>query len=479
MINVIPVVLCGGSGTRLWPLSRAGFPKQFLSFLGKETLFQQSLSRLNRIANDEITVQKSLAVSGEEHRFLVLQQAQELGLDVEILLEPQGKNTAPALTLAACHALQKTDDAILVAAPSDQAIADSPAFTAALQKAVQVARQGNLVILGIPPTYAATGYGYIQFDEQEGHWSEKEVLAFQEKPTLDVAQKYITDKHYVWNSGIFVAPASLWQKAIAFFRPDIAEPITEAYHHKSSDLFFLRPQAKSFARCAADSVDYAVLEKCAGSEFSLKMVPLDAGWNDLGSWDAVWQVQEHDAQGNSTHGDVLCVESNNSLFYSQSRMIAAVGVQDLIVVETADALLIADKNKSQEVKKIVQVLKEQNREERVLHRKVYRPWGWYDSVDEGERFKVKRIWVNPGAKLSLQKHFHRAEHWIVVHGTAEITCGEQVKILSENESTYIPLGEVHRLANPGKLPLEIIEVQSGAYLGEDDIVRLQDDYKRN
>jgi mannose-1-phosphate guanylyltransferase/mannose-6-phosphate isomerase len=483
MINVTPVILCGGSGTRLWPLSRTGFPKQFLCITDNLSLFQQAAQRLAALGDhDQFEVGAPVIVSGEDHRFLASEQLREVGIALgAALLEPSGRNTAPALTLAALAALQNGQDTVLVVTPADQTIANQLAFTAAVQLAIAQAEEGNIVILGVTPDKPETGYGYIRTDQKmRANPCEMplQVQAFVEKPSLSSAQQYISEGGYYWNAGMFVLKASVWLAAIEQFAPAIFEATRAAWDVRKTDGTFVRPGKAEFEAIPSESVDYAVMEHCPGSAFPIRMVPLDAGWSDLGAWDAVWQVQPKDAQGNSHVGDVLHSESHNNLVHASSRLVALVGVSNLVVVETADAVLVASKLRSQDVKDIVNQLTAQKREEQNLHRKVHRPWGWYDSIDEGGRFKVKRIQVKPKASLSLQKHHHRAEHWIVVAGTAEITNGNKVITLTENQSTYIPLGEVHRLANPGNIPLEIIEVQSGSYLGEDDIVRFEDSYGR-
>ena len=488
MIQVTPVILCGGSGTRLWPLSRTGFPKQFLCLAGANSLFQQAAQRLACLGNDSIQVAAPLIVTGEEHRFLVAEQLREAGIPMgAALLEPAGRNTAPALTLSALAAMQSDCDPVLVVTPADQTVLDVVAFNAAVEKAVQQAAEGSIVIMGVPPTRPESGYGYVKVETGGAAVATKAgikvVKRFVEKPDVSTAEKYLSEGGYFWNAGIFVLKASVWLKALESFRPDIYHATRKAWNQRSADASsctpFVRPGKAEFAAIPAESVDYAVMERCAGSPFSIHMVPLEAGWNDLGAWDAVWNVLPKDEYGNAHVGDVLTTNSQNTLAHASSRLVGLVGVRDLIVVETPDAVLVADKTRSQDVKYIVAQLQNTKREERALHRKVHRPWGWYDSIDEGDRFKVKRIQVKPGASLSLQKHHHRAEHWIVVKGTAEITNGSKVFLLTENQSTYIPLGEVHRLANPGTIPLEIIEVQSGSYLGEDDIVRFEDTYGRS
>jgi mannose-1-phosphate guanylyltransferase/mannose-6-phosphate isomerase len=482
MIYVTPVILCGGSGTRLWPLSRAGFPKQFLCLTGNESLFQQAAQRLAALGNDIIKVAAPVIVSGEDHRFLVSEQLREVGIVLgTALLEPTGRNTAPALTLAALAAMQNGQDPVLVVTPADQTIANSAAFTAALQQAIAQASQGNIVILGVKPDKPETGYGYIRTEQSSSELQLAKVIkvaAFVEKPNQATAEGYLEQGGYYWNAGMFVLKASFWLAAIEQFAPAILQTTRTAWAARKTDGAYVRPGKVEFEAIPSESVDYAVIEHCPVSAFPIQMVPLDAGWNDLGAWGAVWQVQPKDAQGNAHVGDVLQTDSHNNLVHASSRLVALVGVSELVVVETADAVLVASKSRSQDVKHIVNQLTEQKREEQILHRKVHRPWGWYDSIDEGGRFKVKRIHVKPKASLSLQKHQHRAEHWVVVIGTAEITNGDQVLTLTENQSTYIPQGVVHRLVNPGSIPLEIIEVQSGSYLGEDDIVRLEDTYGR-
>ena len=470
-IHVWPVIMAGGSGTRLWPLSRAGFPKQFLVLSGNSSLFQQAAARLQGLADARISVAAPLVVGNEEHRFLVLDQLREQGAEPSaVMLEPMGRNTAPAVTLAALQALDAGSDPVLVVTPADQTVTDGAAFTASLRRAVQAAATGAIAILGVTPDRPETGYGYIR---AEGGL----VAQFVEKPDLATAQKYVADGRYFWNAGMFVLRASVWMAALERFRPDIATACRAAFAVRKTDAQFVRPGKAEFAAVPSESVDYAVMEKCPGV-LDIRMEPLAAGWNDLGAWEAVWQVAQKDAQGNATVGDAIVSDSRNTLVHATSRLVSAVGLQDVIVVETPDAVLVASREKSQDVKNIVAQLGREQRGEQVLHRKVHRPWGWYDSIDHGPRHQVKRIMVKPGASLSLQMHHHRAEHWIVVTGTAEVTVGERVILLAENQSTYIPLGEKHRLRNPGKVPLEIIEVQSGSYLGEDDIVRFEDTYGR-
>jgi mannose-1-phosphate guanylyltransferase/mannose-6-phosphate isomerase len=478
-----PVILCGGSGTRLWPLSRSGFPKQFLCLTGAESLFQQVAKRLGGLGTVGTPVAKPIIVTGEEHRFLATEQLREAGIELgAALLEPVGRNTAPALTLAALAATADGLDPILLVTPADQTVTNTVAFTEAMQTAVREAADGSIVILGVTPDSPEPGYGYIQSakDTQE---SVMLVQRFVEKPNAATAQRYLVEGGFYWNAGMFVLKASVWLKALEQFRPDILRATTAAWEARSTDANaatpFMRPGKTEFTAIPAESIDYAVMERCPGSGCPIKMIPLDAGWSDLGAWDAVWRVLPKDSQGNAHVGDVLATNSFNTLVQATSRLVTLVGVTNLVVVETPDAVLVADRSRSQDVKHIANVLQQQKREEYTMHRKVHRPWGWYDSVDEGGRFKVKRIQVKPGASLSLQKHQHRAEHWVVVSGTAEITCGDKVATLTENQSTYIPMGQVHRLANAGEIPLVIIEVQSGSYLGEDDVIRIQDSYGRS
>jgi mannose-1-phosphate guanylyltransferase/mannose-6-phosphate isomerase len=483
-IAVQPVIMAGGSGTRLWPLSRAGYPKQFLVLSGNTSLFQQAATRLQRLAGADLHVGAPVIVGNEEHRFMVLDQLRETHCEPSaVLLEPMGRNTAPAVTLAALQALEGAaagTDPVLVVLSSDQTVTDDEAFCVALHHAVRQAATGSIVILGITPDAPETGYGYIlagtaQAGDADGVMR---VERFVEKPDLATAEGYLARGGYYWNAGMFVLKASVWMAALERFRPDIASACRTAWAARSTDQRFVRPGKAEFAAVPSESVDYAVIEKCPGSNFDVRMVALDAGWNDLGAWEAVWKVQPKDAAGNAQVGDAIVTDSRNTLVHATSRLVSVVGLDDVIVVETPDAVLVTDRARSQDVKKIVNQLGAEQRGEQALHRKVHRPWGWYDSIDNGPRHQVKRIMVKPGASLSLQMHHHRAEHWIVVSGTAEVTNGDKVIMLTENQSTYIPLGQTHRLANPGKVPLEIIEVQSGSYLGEDDIVRFEDTYGR-
>jgi mannose-1-phosphate guanylyltransferase/mannose-6-phosphate isomerase len=476
---VLPVIMAGGSGTRLWPLSRAGYPKQFLVLSGNSSLFQQAAVRLQGVGDAGIDVQAPLVVGNEEHRFLVLDQLREARIEpAALVLEPAGRNTAPALTLAALQALASGGDPVLMVTPADQTVTDEAAFTRAMRRAVAVAAGGGIAILGIVPDRPETGYGYIRAEPSVDDSGPARVQRFVEKPDAATAARYLAEGGYFWNAGMFVLRASVWMAALDRFRPDIAAACRAAFAPRSTDARFVRPGSAEFAAVPAESVDYAVMERCPGSGIDIRMIELDAGWNDLGAWEAVWQVADKDAQGNASVGDAIVKDSRNTLVHATSRLVGVVGLDNVVIVETPDAVLVADREQSQEVKKIVQQLGAEQRGEHALHRKVHRPWGWYDSIDQGPRHQVKRILVKPGASLSLQMHHHRAEHWIVVSGTAEVTVGDKVLLLTENQSTYIPLGQVHRLANPGKVPLEIIEVQSGSYLGEDDIVRYEDTYGR-
>jgi len=429
------------------------------------------------LSTDHIQVANPLVVTGEDHRFLATEQLREVGIPpAAVMLEPVARNTAPALTLAALVALENGDDPVLVVTPADQTVTDAYAFNGAMHEAIRHAADGAIVILGVNPDRPETGYGYIE--AVVAPTPTLVVERFVEKPDEATAKQYLAEGGYYWNAGMFVLKASAWLQAIESFRPDIAATTRAAWARRSTDAAFVRPGKAEYAAIPSDSVDYAVMERGPGSRFPIHMVPLDAGWSDLGAWDAVWSAMPKDAQGNAHVGDVLATDSSNTLVHATNRLVALVGVQNLVVVETPDAVLVADLTRSQDVKHIVNALQQQKREEHTLNRKVHRPWGWYDSIDEGVRFKVKRIQVNPGASLSLQKHHHRAEHWVVVKGTAEITNGDKVILLTENQSTYIPLGGVHRLSNPGTIPLEVIEVQSGSYLGEDDIIRFEDHYGR-
>jgi len=471
-----PVILCGGSGTRLWPLSREQHPKPLHALNGERTLLQETAARCQGLS----ACTAPLVVCNESYRFLVKDQLKHVGAEPKsIMLEPVGRGTAPALTLVAVHAVT-ADDPVLLAMPSDHFIADPIAFRKAVEQGAALAQQGYVVAFGIPPTGPQTGYGYIRAGRAL-HGSARAIEAFVEKPDEQNAQQYFESRNYLWNAGIFAVRASVWIDAIGTFRKDILAAVERAHRQGKRDGGFFRVDAKTFAGCPADSIDYAVMEKLTegsgGPE--ARVVPLAAGWSDIGAWDAIWQVEKKDASGNVIHGDVHAADTKNALLVSQSRLVACVGVEDVVVIETPDAVMVAHRDKAQAVGKLVSALKAAGRAECKEHRKVQRPWGSYDSIQQGERFQVKRIVVEPGASLSLQMHYHRTEHWIVVRGTARVTRNEETFLLTENESTYIPCGAKHRLENPGRMPLEIIEVQSGAYLGEDDIVRFDDAYGRN
>lgn len=480
MIKVLPVVLCGGAGTRLWPLSRMGFPKQFLSLTGDGSLFQQTVRRLFGLSATELLVSSVSVVASEEHRFIVKEQMRELGLETaSIILEPIGLNTAPALTLAALSAVED-EDAIMVVMPADHVL-DENSFVSTIQAAIHEAAENAIVVFGVKPDRPETGYGYIKVDKSKTNVASSYVVEdFVEKPDVVTAQKYIKEDGFFWNAGIFVLKASVWLEAIGYYRADILNSVRASWVLRETENGFLRPSAAEFARVSAQSIDCAVMERCCkNDEFAVKMLRLDADWNDLGSWESIWRVLQKDASGNAQIGDVVATGCGDTFVYANSRLVSLVGVKDLVVVETPDAVLVANKGSSQEVKNIVDLLQRQGRDEPTQNRKVIRPWGWYDEIDSGKGFKVKRIMVNPNASISLQKHCFRAEHWVVVSGVAEIVNGSDVMTLSKNQSTYIPCGVVHRLANPRSEPLEIIEVQSGDYLEEDDIVRVEDMYGRS
>lgn len=491
-MNIQPVILSGGAGTRLWPLSREQYPKQLLAFQGEVTLLQQTVQRLEGLSALVGQVAEPMIVCNEQHRFLVAEQLRAISHEpTAILLEPEGRNTAPALTVAALTALKNNADPVLLVMPADHVIADIAAYHAAVKTAATLAGDGALVTFGIVPTAAEIGFGYIRKGDliatQSSAPSPLSYLlnAFVEKPDAETARGYVESGEYLWNSGMFVMRASAWIEQLTRFQPKMVEACVQSLDTAAEDLDFCRLGVEAFKACPSDSIDYAVMEKLGGGTGDdaqqpvVAVVPLDAGWSDLGAWSAIWEVGESCADGNVSKGDVLSHNCRNSLFHSEHRLVAGVGLEDILVVETADAVMVAHKDHAQDVKKIVEKLKADRRSERVVHRQVYRPWGSYEGVDAGERFQVKRIVVNPGAALSLQMHHHRAEHWIVVAGTARVTCGDKAFLLSENQSTYIPIGEKHRLENPGSLPLEIIEVQSGSYLGEDDIVRFEDRYGRD
>lgn len=466
---MIPVILSGGSGSRLWPLSRQQRPKQFLPVVDELTLFQSTLERLQGIPG----LEAPLVVCNEDHRFMVAEQLRQLDLLSQgIILEPVGRNTAAAIALAALKLEAQNPEAVMLVLPADHVIHNQAAFHQAITTAEAEAKHSNLVTFGIVPTHPETGYGYIQADAATNNASP--VKRFVEKPDLETAEAYLSSGEYYWNSGIFMFRVDAYLSSLADFQPDVLAACREAMKQPAPDGDFVRVEPESFATSPDISVDYAVMEK---TEHAV-VVPLDAGWNDVGSWSAVWEVGQQDESGNVVRGDVLMQDASNNLVYSEQRLVSLVGVEDLIVVDTKDATMVVHKDQAQQVKDIVNRLKAEDRPEAIIHREVNRPWGSYDSIDNGSRFQVKRITVKPGAKLSLQKHHHRAEHWIVVTGTAEVTCEDKTFLLTENQSTYLPLGATHRLANPGKVMLELIEVQSGSYLGEDDIVRFEDQYGR-
>ena len=492
-MKIQPVILSGGAGTRLWPLSREQYPKQLLAFQGEHTLLQQTVQRLDGLSTLVGQVAEPMIVCNEQHRFLVAEQLRAIGHEpATILLEPEGRNTAPALTVAALASLNTGDDPLLLVMPADHVIANTGAYHAAVKTAAELAQQGALVTFGIVPTAPETGFGYIRkgapvADEvtQPSTLSPQSYLldAFVEKPDVQTAQTYVDSGEYLWNSGMFVMKASVWVEQLSRFQPQMVEACRRALEMAVEDLDFCRLESAAFKACPSDSIDYAVMERLGANEGAegqplAAVVPLDAGWSDLGAWSAIWEVGDACPDGNVSKGDVLSYNCHNSLFHSEHRLVAGVGLDGIVVVETADAVMVAQKDHAQDVKMIVERLKADGRSERLVHRQVYRPWGSYEGIDAGARFQVKSIVVKPGAALSLQMHHHRAEHWIVVMGTARVTCGEREFLLTENQSTYIPIGEKHRLENPGAVPLEIIEVQSGGYLGEDDIVRFEDRYGR-
>lgn len=467
---ILPVILSGGAGTRLWPLSRELYPKQLLPLAGDKTMLQETVLRLDGLSD----LSSLLIVCNDAHRFMVAEQIRQLNKETgAIILEPCGRNTAPAVAIAALYALENEEDPALLVLPADHLIADVAEFQRIVALGCQQAEQGKLVTFGIVATTPETGYGYIRAAKVSDA-SVYPVAEFVEKPDLETAKDYLANGNYYWNSGMFMFRASRYLEELKTYQPDMLAACQKTFAAMEKDLDFQRLDEESFSACPADSIDYAVMEQTD----SAVVIPLDAGWNDIGAWSALWEVHEKNQTGNVLIGDVLTDNAQNCYLHASQRLVAAVGVEDLVVVETADAVLVAQKDEVQNVKGIVEQLKQQQRNEALLHRRVNRPWGNYEGIDVGERFQVKRITVHPGASLSLQKHHHRAEHWIVVTGTAKVTCGETTMILTENQSTYIPLGEVHRLENPGKIPLEIIEVQSGSYLGEDDIIRFEDNYGR-
>jgi mannose-1-phosphate guanylyltransferase/mannose-6-phosphate isomerase len=479
-----PVILCGGSGTRLWPLSRQQYPKQLLALNGDRSMLQATALRLTgELQWPDCQVLPPVVVSNEEYRFISAEQLRAVGVKPgALILEPVGRNTAPALTVAALHASSTGSDPILIAMPADHVISDMDAFRAAVRSGLSYAEAGGVVTFGIEPSEPHTGYGYIRVSDKLGTGAAK-LGAFVEKPNLTTARKYVESREYLWNSGIFMMKASSWVRELSQARPDILEACKAAFSGAEIDNDFVRLNRSAFEACPAESIDYAVMEdlpaRAASEEIDAVVIPLNAGWSDIGAWNALWEIGTKDTSGNVLHGDVHAIDTTGSLVVAQNRLVACVGLRDAVVVETPDAVLVAHRDRIESVKELVSKLKGAGRAEVDAHRKVYRPWGWYDSIDQGPRFQVKRIVVNPGASLSLQLHHHRAEHWVVVTGTARVTRGEETFIVSENQSTYIPLGVRHRLQNPGKVPLEMIEIQSGAYLGEDDIVRFEDTYGRS
>jgi mannose-1-phosphate guanylyltransferase len=464
-MTICAVVMAGGSGTRLWPISRATHPKQFLALDGDATMLQETMSRLA-----DLNIDSSVTICNEEHRFFVAEQLREIDRLGSIILEPAGRNTAPAIALAA---LTSKDDPLLLVLAADHVIKDAAAFNKAVSDAIPLAESGKLVTFGVVPTEAHTGYGYIKRGADKG--SGFDVDQFVEKPSAEVAKSYVSSGEYYWNSGMFLFKASRYLEELQKFRPDIYAACNSSVEGVKHDLDFLRVDKAAFEACSSESVDYAVMEKTDDA----MVVPMDAGWSDIGSWSSLWDVSEKDASGNVVQGDVMLHASNNSYVRTSNQLVAAVGVDNLVIVATKDVVMVANKDNVQDVKLVAQKLKQQARSEWELNREVYRPWGKYDSIDQGECYQVKRITVKPGAKLSVQMHHHRAEHWIVVSGTASVTKGDDTFLLSENQSTYIPVGVVHALENPGKVDLELIEVQSGTYLGEDDIVRFEDLYGRS
>lgn len=466
---LIPILLSGGSGSRLWPVSRQLYPKQFLKLTNPHTtMLQDTLQRLKGLKHDD-----AIVICNEEHRFLAAEQLRQLGVRATLILEPAARNTAPATALAALRANSLSDDPLLLVLPADHAIDDIPAFHNALAEGQRAAENGALVTFGVTPTYAESGYGYIQSGAARSD-AGLEILDFLEKPDPEAAEHFLNSGGYMWNSGIFMFLASRYLEELELFAPDIVEACRKSLGDVESDMDFLRVDPEAFLQSPSESIDCAVMEKTAHGA----VIPLDASWSDVGSWSALMAVGNKGEEGNIIQGDVITEDTQNCLVRSESRLVATCGVEGLVVVETKDAVLVADGNDTESVKSLVETLETEQRPESHSHREVYRPWGMYDSVDSGDRYRVKRISVEPGGKLSVQMHHHRAEHWVVVRGTARVRRGNSTFLVAENESTFIPIGETHSLENPGVIPLEVIEVQSGAYLGEDDIVRLEDKYGR-
>ena len=486
--DVVPVILSGGSGTRLWPLSRKLFPKQLLPLTGDKTLLQETVCRLNGL-----TLSSPIIVCNEEHRFLVAEQLREIQKEsASIILESESRNTAPALTLAALALSKDESDPVMLVMPADHVIKDIGVFHAAITSAKVLAEKDYLVTFGITPDKPETGYGYIRKGNPveldipgEGIFQTASFVleSFVEKPDLATAECYLSSGNYLWNSGMFMMKTSVWLAALKYCRPDIFDCSQDSYEKGEIDWGFYRVDANVFSQCPNESIDYAVMEQISQEEaissFRSAVIPLTAGWSDIGAWSTLWENQPRDNQNNVISGDVIAENTTSSFLYATDRLLAVVGVDDMVIVETADAVLVARKDSAQDVKKIVDSITQRGRKEHIVHRRVHRPWGNYEEIDVGERYQVKRITVNPGAELSLQMHHHRAEHWIVVKGTARVIRGDEEILLTENKSTYIPLGTIHRLGNPGTIPLEMIEVQSGSYLGEDDIVRFEDSYGRD
>ncbi|MDD0838239.1 mannose-1-phosphate guanylyltransferase/mannose-6-phosphate isomerase [Curvibacter sp. HBC61] len=482
-VLVQPVILCGGSGSRLWPLSREHYPKQLLKLVGQHTLLQDTALRLTgSMRGTAATFMAPVLVGNDEYRFLLAEQLRAVGVKpAALVLEPMGRNTAPALTLGALAASVDGADPVMVVMPADHVIQDEDAFQAAVAEAVPLANEGKLVTFGIQATAPETGYGYIRRGAAIVGSTGFGVAEFVEKPSSEIAQAYLDSGEFFWNGGIFVIKASVWLEKMRQLQPAVHSASLAAFEARKVDADFVRPDKTAFATSPSDSIDYAIMERLASTANNtgeVVVIPLAANWSDVGAWNAVWDISPKNSDGNALVGDALAIDTSNSLVMAHSRLVACVGLTDVVVVETPDAVLVASRAHIQKVKEVVNQLKAGGRTEASSSRKVHRPWGWYDSVDMGERFQVKRIVVKPGASLSLQMHHHRAEHWIVVQGTARVTRGNEVYLVAENQSTYIPLGEKHRLDNPGKLPLEMIEVQSGTYLGEDDIVRYEDVYGR-